>query len=63
MTGKDEWRLVHVNAAGQLVDSLIKKKEEEKKPNLNNLSRKRQRSAQPERTRKLRKTPRSAGVQ
>ena len=36
MTGKDEWRLIHVNAAGQLVDSLIKKKEEEKKPNLNN---------------------------
>jgi hypothetical protein len=36
MTGKDEWRLIHVNAAGQLVDSLIKKKEDEKKPNLNN---------------------------
>jgi hypothetical protein len=36
LTGKDEWRLIHVNAAGQLVDSLIKKKEEEKKPNLNN---------------------------
>jgi hypothetical protein len=36
MTGKDEWRLVHVNAAGQLVDSLVQKKDEEKKPNLNN---------------------------
>src|SRR5580698_8085993 len=23
MTGKDEWRLIHVNAAGQLTDSLV----------------------------------------
>ena len=25
MTGKDEWRLIHVNAAGQFTDSLVKK--------------------------------------
>src|SRR6202023_2489845 len=25
MTGKDEWRLVHVNAAGVLTDSLVTK--------------------------------------
>ncbi len=25
MTGKDEWRLIHVNAAGQLTDSLVQK--------------------------------------
>jgi len=25
MTGKDEWRLIHVNAAGQLIDSLVQK--------------------------------------
>src|SRR5580704_17403556 len=25
MTGKDEWRLIHVNAAGQLVDSVVQK--------------------------------------
>ncbi|MDZ7637992.1 MAG: hypothetical protein U5J83_07040 [Bryobacterales bacterium] len=25
MTGKDEWRVIHVNAAGQLEDSLVKK--------------------------------------
>src|SRR3954452_20719009 len=31
MTGKDEWRAIHVNAAGQLTDSIIKKKGEEKK--------------------------------
>ena len=36
MTGKDEWRVIHVNSAGQLTDSIIKKKEgEEKKANLN----------------------------
>ncbi len=25
MTGKDEWRLIHVNAAGMLTDSLVQK--------------------------------------
>jgi len=25
MTGKDEWRLIHVNAAGQLIDSAVQK--------------------------------------
>src|SRR5580700_8091691 len=25
MTGKDEWRLIHVNAAGQLTDSQVQK--------------------------------------
>lgn len=35
MTGKDEWRVIHVNAAGQLTDSLVQKQTEEKKPNLN----------------------------
>ena len=25
MTGKDEWRLVHVNGMGQLTDSLVQK--------------------------------------
>src|SRR5438445_13648618 len=25
LTGKDEWRLIHVNAAGQLTDSLVQK--------------------------------------
>jgi hypothetical protein len=25
MTGKDEWRLIHVNGAGQLTDSLVQK--------------------------------------
>jgi hypothetical protein len=25
MTGKDEWRLIHVNAAGQLIDSVVQK--------------------------------------
>ena len=36
MTGEDEWRVIHVNSAGQLTDSIIKKKEgEEKKANLN----------------------------
>jgi hypothetical protein len=25
MTGKDEWRLIHVNASGQLIDSLVQK--------------------------------------
>ena len=25
MTGKDEWRMIHVNAAGQLTDSLVQK--------------------------------------
>ena len=34
MTGKDDWRPIHVNAAGILTDSIIKKKEE-KKENLN----------------------------
>lgn len=33
-TGKDDWRLIHVDAAGALTDSKIKKKEE-KKPNQN----------------------------
>jgi hypothetical protein len=31
MTGKDEWRLIHIDNSGQYVDSLIHKKEEEKK--------------------------------
>lgn len=31
MTGKDEWRAVHVNAAGQLVDSIVQKQGAEKK--------------------------------
>ena len=31
MTGKDEWRAVHVNGAGQLVDSIVEKQGEEKK--------------------------------
>src|SRR3954452_278646 len=35
MTGKDEWRAIHVNSAGQLVDSIVQKQTEEKKPNLN----------------------------
>jgi len=30
-TGKDNWRLLHVDAMGQLTDSLVKKKTEEKK--------------------------------
>ena len=34
MTGKDEWRLLHIDAAGVLTDSKVKKKEE-KKPNQN----------------------------
>lgn len=32
-TGKDEWRLIHVNAAGQLTDSLVKKLPDPNKPN------------------------------
>jgi hypothetical protein len=31
MTGKDEWRLIRINAAGQLVDSAVKKTEEKKR--------------------------------
>jgi hypothetical protein len=31
MTGSEEWRLVHVDAAGQFVDSLVHKREEQKK--------------------------------
>lgn len=31
MTGKDEWRLIHIDNSGQYIDSLIHKKEEEKK--------------------------------
>jgi len=36
MTGEDEWRLVHIDGAGQYTDSLIKKAgaEEEKRPDL-----------------------------
>jgi hypothetical protein len=33
-TGKDDWRLIHVDNAGRLTDSLVEKKEE-KKPNQN----------------------------
>src|SRR5580658_9808148 len=32
-TGKDEWRLIHVNPAGQLTDSLVKKLPDPNKPN------------------------------
>lgn len=35
MTGKDEWRAIHVNAAGMLTDSILQKGKEEKKENLN----------------------------
>ena len=35
MTGKDDWRAIHVNGVGQLTDSLVQKQTEEKKPNLN----------------------------
>jgi hypothetical protein len=31
MTGKDEWRLVHIDGAGQYLDSLVHKKADEKK--------------------------------
>lgn len=31
MTGKDEWRLIHIDNSGQYIDSLVHKKEEEKK--------------------------------
>jgi hypothetical protein len=31
MTGEEEWRLVHVDAAGQFVDSLVHKREDQKK--------------------------------
>ena len=31
MTGKDEWRLIHIDSSGQYVDSLVHKREEEKK--------------------------------
>ncbi|HEY3442664.1 MAG TPA: hypothetical protein VGK29_18025 [Paludibaculum sp.] len=31
MTGEEEWRLIHVDSAGQFVDSLIHKKADEKK--------------------------------
>src|SRR5947209_5107332 len=31
MTGKDEWRLVHVNAVGVLTDSKVTKPDKEKK--------------------------------
>lgn len=31
MTGKDEWRLIHIDNAGQYVDSLVHKREEEQK--------------------------------
>lgn len=36
MTGEDEWRLVHIDGAGQYTDSLIKKQgaEEEKRPDV-----------------------------
>src|SRR4051812_4060336 len=30
-TGKDDWRLIHSNPMGQLTDSLIKQKKDEKK--------------------------------
>ena len=32
LTGKDEWRTIHVNAAGQLTDSIIQKKTTDQKP-------------------------------
>lgn len=31
MTGKDEWRLIHIDNSGQYIDSLVHKREEEKK--------------------------------
>lgn len=31
MTGKDEWRLIHIDNSGQYIDSLVHKQEEEKK--------------------------------
>lgn len=31
MTGEDEWRLIHVDAAGQYVDSLVHKRQDQKK--------------------------------
>lgn len=33
ITGEDEWRLIHVDAAGQYVDSLVHKRQEQKKEN------------------------------
>lgn len=36
MTGKDEWRAIHVNAAGQLTDSIVQKQPGEEKKQYNN---------------------------
>lgn len=35
LTGEDEWRVIHINGAGILTDSLVQKQKPEEKPNLN----------------------------
>ncbi len=37
VTGSDEWRLIHVDAAGQYVDSLVHKRQEQKKDSTPNV--------------------------
>jgi hypothetical protein len=37
VTGEDEWRLVHIDAAGQYVDSLVHKRQEQKKESAPNV--------------------------
>lgn len=37
ITGSDEWRLIHVDAAGQYIDSLLHKRQEEKKESTPNV--------------------------
>ncbi len=36
ITGEDEWRLIHIDAAGQYVDSLVHKRQEQKKESTTN---------------------------
>jgi hypothetical protein len=37
VTGSDEWRLIHVDAAGQYIDSLVHKRQEQKKDSAPNV--------------------------